>query len=46
MASTGMQYLLSSWWIPVLPGLCVGVLALLCNYTGDGLRGALRSRGV
>ncbi|MCU1577228.1 MAG: Peptide/nickel transport system permease protein [Leifsonia sp.] len=46
MASTGMQYLLSSWWIPVLPGLCVGVLALLCNYTGDGLRDALRSRGV
>jgi peptide/nickel transport system permease protein len=46
MASTGMQYLLSSWWIPVLPGLCVGVLALLCNYTGDGLRGVLRSRGV
>ncbi|MDQ1582192.1 MAG: peptide/nickel transport system permease protein [Microbacteriaceae bacterium] len=46
MASTGMQYLLNAWWIPVLPGLCVGLLALLCNYTGDGLRGLLRARGV
>lgn len=46
MASTGMQYLLNSWWIPVLPGLCVAVLALLCNYAGDGVRGLLRARGV
>jgi peptide/nickel transport system permease protein len=46
MASMGMQYLLSSWWVPVIPGLVVALLALLCNYTGDGLRGVLRARGV
>lgn len=46
MASMGLQYLLSSWWVPVMPGLVVALLALLCNYTGDGLRGVLRARGV
>jgi peptide/nickel transport system permease protein len=46
MSSMGMQYLLSSWWVPVIPGLVVALLALLCNYTGDGLRAALRARGV
>ncbi|MCU1581758.1 MAG: Peptide/nickel transport system permease protein [Microbacteriaceae bacterium] len=46
MASMGMQYLLNSWWVPVIPGLVVALLALLCNYTGDGLRGVLRARGV
>jgi peptide/nickel transport system permease protein len=46
MASTGMQYLLSAWWVPVVPGLCVGLLSLLFNYVGDGVRGALRASGV
>lgn len=45
MASEGMQYVLNAWWIPVFPGLCVGLLALLFNYLGDGLRSLLRSRG-
>ncbi len=45
MASEGMQYVINAWWIPLFPGLAVGLLALLFNYLGDGLRGLLRSRG-
>ncbi len=46
MASAGMQYVLTAWWVAVLPGAAVGLLALLFNYVGDGLRVTLRSRGV
>lgn len=46
MASAGMEFILSAWWIAVLPGIAVAVLALVCNYVGDGLRTALRSAGV
>ncbi|WP_306215773.1 ABC transporter permease [Actinoplanes sp. RD1] len=46
MASAGLQYVVNSWWIPVLPGLMVGLLSLLFNYTGDGLRALLRRKGA
>lgn len=46
MASGGMQYVMNAWWVPVFPALAVGILALLFNYIGDGVRGLLRSRGV
>ncbi|HEX7827070.1 MAG TPA: ABC transporter permease [Mycobacterium sp.] len=46
MASAGMEFILSAWWIAVVPGVAVAVLALVCNYVGDGLRLALRSTGV
>ncbi|MEV6349612.1 ABC transporter permease [Actinoplanes sp. NPDC051851] len=46
MASAGLQYVVNSWWIPVLPGLAVGLLSLLFTYAGDGLRAALRHRGA
>lgn len=46
MASAGMQYVVNAWWIPVVPGLVVGLLSLLCTYSGDGLRAVLRAKGA
>lgn len=46
MASMGMQYILDAWWVAVVPGLMVGLLALLFNYAGDGLRIALHAKGA
>jgi len=46
MSSAGMSYLLNAWWIPVIPGIAVGVLTLIFTYLGDGLRSVLRSRGA
>ncbi|GAA3624846.1 ABC transporter permease [Kineosporia mesophila] len=46
MSSAGMQYLLDSWWIPVFPAVAVGLLSLIFNYLGDGLRSVLRARGA
>ncbi|SDS74991.1 ABC transporter permease [Actinoplanes derwentensis] len=46
MASAGMQYVVNAWWIPVVPGLAVGLLSLLCTYSGDGLRSVLRAKGA
>jgi peptide/nickel transport system permease protein len=46
MASDGMRYLLTSWWIAVLPGLAIGLLAFVFNYAGDALRVLLRRTGV
>lgn len=42
MASAGMQYVLSGWWIPIFPGLMVGLMSLLFNYIGDLARNLLR----
>jgi len=44
MAAQGMQYLLQFWWIPVIPGLGVMLLALLANLAGDGVRDLLSRR--
>jgi peptide/nickel transport system permease protein len=46
MASQGMQYVLNAWWIPVFPGLMVGVFSLLFNYLGDCARNLLRGMEV
>jgi peptide/nickel transport system permease protein len=44
MAAQGMQYLLQCWWIPVIPGLGVMLLAFLANLAGDGVRDLLSRR--
>ena len=46
MAAAGLQYMVNSWWIPVVPGAVVGLLSLLFNYAGDGLRSVLRAKGA
>lgn len=44
MAAQGLRFLLSSWWVPVFPGLAVAVLALVSNLSGDGIRDLLDER--
>jgi len=39
-----LTYLLQDWWIPVMPGLGVLVLALIGNVAGDGVRNLLDER--
>ena len=46
MSSAGLDYILNAWWIAIIPAVAVGVLSLLFNYFGDGLRKVLRARGV
>jgi peptide/nickel transport system permease protein len=44
MTAQGMSYLLTNWWIPVIPAICVTVLALVANLAGDGLRAILKDQ--
>jgi peptide/nickel transport system permease protein len=44
MAARGLPYLLAQWWVPVIPGVAVMVLALVANLAGDGLRDLLGAR--
>src|SRR5216683_978478 len=39
-----LPYLLQQWWIPVMPGIAVMLLALAGNLAGDGLRNLLSDR--
>jgi peptide/nickel transport system permease protein len=39
-----LPYLLQQWWIPVMPGLAVMLMALAGNLAGDGLRNLLSDR--
>lgn len=38
MTSSGLQHLLTSWWIPLIPGLAVFALSLIGNLAGDSIR--------
>jgi len=40
----GLQYILTDWWIAVIPALAIFVLALVANIAGDGLRDMLGAR--
>jgi peptide/nickel transport system permease protein len=44
MAARGLPYLLQEWWVPVMPGVAVMVLALVANLAGDGLRDLVGKR--
>jgi len=39
-----LTYFLQQWWVPVMPGLGVLVLALIANLAGDGLRNLMKTR--
>jgi peptide/nickel transport system permease protein len=41
MSARGLQYLLQEWWVPVMPGIAIFLLALSSNVSGDGLRALL-----
>jgi peptide/nickel transport system permease protein len=44
MSARGLPFLLTQWWIPVIPGLAVFALALIANLGGDGLRDIIGDR--
>jgi peptide/nickel transport system permease protein len=44
MSARSLSFLLTQWWIPVIPGLAVFVLALIANLAGDGLRDLMSDR--
>ena len=39
-----LSYLLQDWWIPVMPGIAVALLALAANLAGDGIRNLMAHR--
>jgi peptide/nickel transport system permease protein len=40
MAARGLQFLLQQWWVPVMPGIVVALLALAANLSGDAVADA------
>lgn len=42
-SARNLSYFLQQWWIPVMPGLGVLVLALVGNIAGDSLRNLLKA---
>jgi len=41
MLGDAQQWLRTSWWIWVVPGLAISMIVLAFNFIGDGLRDAL-----
>jgi peptide/nickel transport system permease protein len=44
MAARGLPYFLEQWWVPVMPGVAVLLLALVANLAGDGIRDLVGDR--
>jgi peptide/nickel transport system permease protein len=44
MAARGLQYLLQEWWVPIMPGVAVFLLALAANLAGDAFRALFGDR--
>jgi peptide/nickel transport system permease protein len=42
-AARNLSYFLQQWWIPVMPGLAVLVLAVIGNIAGDSLRNLMKT---
>jgi peptide/nickel transport system permease protein len=38
LTANGLPYLLTNWWVPIIPGLAVFALSLIGNLTGDTIR--------
>lgn len=43
-AARNLSFLLQQWWIPVMPGLAVALMALAANLGGDGIRNLMSDR--
>ena len=44
MTAHGMSYIFESWWIAIMPGLGVFVIAMVANFGGDAFRDRIRDR--
>jgi peptide/nickel transport system permease protein len=42
-SARNLTYFLQQWWVPVMPGLGVLVLALIANVAGDALRNLIKT---
>ena len=42
-SARNLTYFLQQWWVPVMPGVAVLVLALIANIAGDGLRNLMKT---
>jgi peptide/nickel transport system permease protein len=43
MSAQGLRFLLSSWWVPVIPATAVATLAFASNIAGDAIRDLMGS---
>ena len=41
MIASGTPYLLEYWWLPIVPGVTITIMALVANLTGDAVTGLL-----
>ncbi len=44
MVNEGLTYLRVAWWVPVVPGLCIGITVMALTFLGDWLRDYLDPR--
>jgi peptide/nickel transport system permease protein len=45
MIADGQNYMVTSWWVPLIPGLAVIYVGIAFSLIGDGLADLLRPRG-
>ena len=38
MSAQGLRFLLTSWWVPIMPAMAIAILAFVSNLVGDGIR--------
>ena len=38
LTANGLPYLLTNWWVPIMPGLAIFALSLIGNLAGDSIR--------
>jgi len=43
MSAQGLRFLLSSWWVPVIPAIAIALIAFASNLTGDTIRDLMGS---
>jgi peptide/nickel transport system permease protein len=43
MSAQGLRFLLSSWWVPIIPATAVAIVTFASNVTGDAIRDMLGS---
>uniref|UniRef100_UPI001ABAC716 ABC transporter permease n=1 Tax=Bartonella vinsonii TaxID=33047 RepID=UPI001ABAC716 len=44
MLSTGREFMMTNWWLAVIPGCAILLVSLAFNLLGDGLRDVLDPR--
>lgn len=45
MIADGQNYIVTTWWVPTIPGIAIAVIGIAFSLIGDGLATYLRPRG-